>query len=368
MNRRPNQSRSSYDSFSERRAAAFTAVSPDSAFFEKRRRKSFGRQLLRLLLAAFVLLILGNFICDQFVFVERVTVPIRGLTEAFEGYTILQISDLKGALFGGRNQLLLRYALSGAKADAIVLTGDMLSERGNAEPFYALLDALNDLYPNVPRYFIAGDMDPEPVSMDYASGGSPFAPWVLGAKQRGAQMLAEPQSVTRGKQTLWFTTANQLSLDVDAMQGQYEQQYLRALKDKDENELELARYNLQTLEAIRAARKRMTADDVYITLTHALSGDEKLAARTDLFLCGHYLGGLMRLPFVGPLFVPSPQSSTYGILPGADAYSGLSRAGAAKVYISRGLGSSDPRYPAFFFRFFNPPSVTLISLTPSTML
>ena len=68
---------------------------------------------------------------------------------------------------------------------------------------------------------------------------------MLGAQQRGAQLLSGPQAITRSEQTLWLTSSIHLTLDVDTMQGQFEQQYLRALPTGDENEIELATFNLR---------------------------------------------------------------------------------------------------------------------------
>lgn len=75
----------------------------------------------------------------------------------------------------------------------MVLTGDMVSSRGNAQPLYTLIEMLHELKPGVPIYMIPGDKDPLPASMSYAAKpGSPFAPWVLGARRRGAQLLSAP--------------------------------------------------------------------------------------------------------------------------------------------------------------------------------
>ena len=366
MNRRPTKSRSGYDSFSARDASRFTASSPDTHFFEIRKKKSLARRLLTLAALLLLVSLVANFAINLFVIVNRVEVPVTGLGEAFDGYTILHISDLKGALFGSEQQRL-SFALRGAEFDAVALTGDMISARGNAEPLYALIEALRELNPSAPIYFIAGDDDPEPASMDYATGGSPFAPWVLGARQRGAILLSAPQSVERGGQRLWLTTSSQLSLDIATMQGQFELQYLAAQRDGDENEIELAKYNLQWLEQTRTARAQMKGVDAVITLTHTPPADQEISSRIDLVLCGHYLGGLTRLPGIGPLFIPSMSLPRYGLFPGAQAYCGLQRAGRTWVYASSGLGSEDSHYPPFFFRFFNPPSVTLVTLTPSSL-
>lgn len=374
MNRRPSQSRSGYDSFSTRHHAHFRAAQPDSQLFEPQKKRRTGLRALGAALLILLAVLAVNTVSNQFVRVSRVTVPIRGMSEAFDGYTILHISDLKGARFG-QNQDMLRFALKDAAFDAVALTGDMVSARGNAQPLYALIDVLRDIAPDAPIYFIPGDGDPMPTSMRYAAGGSPFAPWVLGAQQRGATLLSSPARVEREEQALWLTTSALLSLDMDTMQEQFERQYLNAQDAGDPCEIELTTYNLYWLENTRAARKAMQPDDVYVALTHVPPADDELLSppadslrgRVHLVLCGHYLGGLLRLPAAGALFMPSKNLPRYGLLPGPDTYCGLARKGRSYLYVSPGLGENDGLYPAPFFRFLNPPTVTLVSLTPSSL-
>ncbi len=371
MNRRPRQSRSQYDAFSPRHAARFTASTPDASFFEPRKKTPLRSRVLLLVFAALALTMIFNFFSNHFVRIARVSVPIRGLPESFDGYTLLHISDLKGESFGG-DQRMLAFALEKAQYDAVVVTGDMISSHGNAQPFYALLDVLRAQDSAAPVYFIAGDSDPTTASSVYFSSGSPFAPWVLGAQQRGAQLLSSPQAISRDGHTVWLSTSSQLSLDLDAMQKQFEQQYLRAHASGDDNEIELATYNLKWLEETRTARKAMQEGDTYIALAHAPLASEELAqnpllSRIHLVLCGHYLGGMLRFPLLGPLFVPSGNLPRYGVLPGDEPVSGLRRDGQSYVYTTPGLGSSSEDYPALFFRLFNPPTVSLITLTPSAL-
>lgn len=374
MNRRPNQSRNGYDSFSMQHTARFTASTPDAHFFDRRRRRSPGARIALAVLFLLLLLLAGNFAVNQFVHVVRVEVPVKGLPESFHGYTLLHLSDLKGATFGS-SQGLFSLALGKSEYDAVVITGDMVSSLGNAQPLYMLLEQLHAHNPSAPVYFIAGDGDPEPASMEHATGGSPFAPWVLGAQQRSAQYLAAPQVVERDGSLLYFTTPAQLNLDLDTLQRQYEQQYIRALSSHDDNELELAAHHLQSLEETRAARKAIREEDCVIALSHAPLSSAELASaasgsllsQIDLLLCGHYLGGLMRLPGLGPLFIPSQSLPRYGVLPGADTHMGLSRTGTTSIYVSPGLGASGGEYPFFFFRLFNPPTVTLLTLSPSSL-
>lgn len=373
MNRRPSKSRSDYDSFSSKHTERFTASSPDTHFFEPARKRPLNQKIAFFLLLILLLLLAANFTVNQFIHVARVEIPIKGLSEAFDGYTILHISDLKGRRFGG-DQQLLSFALGDEEYDMVLLTGDMVSSLGNAQPLYALIEKLQEMNSSAPIYFIAGDSDPTPASMSYASGGSPFAPWVLGAQQRGAQLLSVPQRIERDGQTIWLTTPANLTLDLDAMYEQYAQQYFAAQKSGDDNEIELATFNVGALEETRAARKAIKEEDILLTASHAPLSSQELSAssaslisQVDLILCGHYLGGLIRLPLLGALFIPSQNLPFYGLFPGQSTHYGLSREGRTWVYTSPGLGSGDSHYPAFFFRLFNPPTVTLVSLTPSSM-
>ena len=374
MNRRPSQSRSGFDSFSPQHTAHFKAAQPGDEFFEPKPRAPLGRRILLLLLILLLAALAVNLAVNQFVQISRVTVPIRRMDSAFEGYTLLQISDLKGATFGA-DQSFIRFALQNEDFDAVVLTGDMVSSHGNAQPLYALIEMLHELKPNAPIYMIPGDKDPLPASMGYATGGSPFAPWVLGTKQRGGQLLSSPVRIERNGHVLWLTTSALLSLDLDTMQEQFERQYLDALADGDQNAIELTTYNLQWLAETRDARAQMADEDVYIALTHVPPADEELEGayagslrgRLHLVLCGHYQGGLVRLPFIGALFIPSQNLPLYGLLPGQNTYYGLTKKGSTYLYVSPGLGGNDGLYPLPFFRFFNPPMVSLISLTTSSL-
>ena len=365
MNRRPNMSRSGYDAFSSRSAAHFTAATPGHDFFEVRRKKPLRSRLALYFFLLFLATLAVNGIANQFVHIRRIQVPVTGLSEAFDGYTLLHISDLKGESFGS-DQRRLSAALRKYDFDAAVITGDMISSLGNAQPFYALIDALK-AHSDAPVYFIAGDSDPPVTAESYFTGGSPFAPWVLGAQQRGAHLLSAPVAIERDGQTLWLTTGSQLNLDLNTMQGQFELQYLGALSSGDENAIELAAYNLSWLEQTRAARKTMADKDAIVTLMHAPPTQDDLLEQIDLILCGHVMGGMMRLPFVGPVFMPSSSLPRYGLFPGPHFHYGLSREKHPQVYVSPGLGSGSDEYPSFFLRLFNPPVITLVTLTPSSI-
>lgn len=275
MNRRPNQSRTGYDSFTPSHAARFTASTPDAHFFEQRKKKSTGMRIFLALLFLLAALLVLNLISNQFVHIEKLEVPVRGLSEIFDGYTILHLSDLKGDSFG-RHQQLFALSLKNTHFDTVLITGDMISPDGDAGAFYELLDQLHEINPAAPVYMIAGDSDPTPASLTYAGGGSPFAPWVLGAQQRHAQLLDAPQAIRREGQTLWLTSSTHLNLDLDTMQHRFEEQYAHSRTSGDRYEAELAIHNLKWLEETRAARAEITDPDILITLMHTPPTAEEL--------------------------------------------------------------------------------------------
>ncbi|MBQ8128671.1 MAG: metallophosphoesterase [Clostridia bacterium] len=370
MNRRPSQRR--VQSPSAAGAQRYRTTDPDRFLAETRRKKPLGRRILRAFFWFLALLFAANAFLSLYPRLSRISVPVTGLNPALEGYTLLHLSDLKGTSFG-QHQGRLESLLRDERFDAVVLSGDMVSERGNAQPLYDLIEMLRRIRPAAPVYFIAGDSDPQAVSMDYASGGSPFAPWVLGCQQRGARWLTSPVLLSAGPQDVWLAPSSDLSLDTESQQARFEQLYLLAKESGDENEIELAEYQLRRLEGQRSARSAMKKDAVCIAVTHVPPEESFLSALRSpsggsiaLMLSGHWLGGLVRVPFAGPLFLPSSSLPRYGLFPRRDV-SGISRVGATWLYQNPGLGAYDPLYPSFFRRFFNPPTAALLTLIPSSL-
>ncbi|MFR3406881.1 MAG: hypothetical protein ACLTV6_10235 [Christensenellales bacterium] len=98
MNRRPLRAEAAFDSFSRSIPRISKPRSP-ATNFESRPRAPLGRRVLLLLLLLLAALA-ANLAINQFVQVAHVTVPIRKMDSALEGYMLLHISDLKGASHG----------------------------------------------------------------------------------------------------------------------------------------------------------------------------------------------------------------------------------------------------------------------------
>ncbi len=97
MNRRPSQKPNRLRLLFPAAHGAFQSRPARRRVFEPKPRASLGRRLLLALLLMTLIALAVNLAVNQFVRVARVTVPIRRMDPAFEGYTLLQISDLKRA-------------------------------------------------------------------------------------------------------------------------------------------------------------------------------------------------------------------------------------------------------------------------------
>lgn len=95
--------------------------------------------------AAFVLLWWGALVNRFNIDVERVEVDIAGLPEAFDGYRIVQISDMHTGTYGDDPSFFVKVADSVAalKPDAVFFTGDIVNRHSRElRPFVGVLSAI----------------------------------------------------------------------------------------------------------------------------------------------------------------------------------------------------------------------------------
>ena len=101
------------------------------------------RKRKAILITAFALiLLLGALILDsscRIVTTEH-TVSSENLPESFDGFTVLQLSDIHGRCFGKDNGRLLRN-VEKANPDIIVITGDLADEKTKMGVIDSLLEA-----------------------------------------------------------------------------------------------------------------------------------------------------------------------------------------------------------------------------------
>jgi len=245
------------------------------------------------------------------------TLNYDNLPESFDGYRVVQLSDLHMADYGEK----LIAKVRAQKPDIIVMTGDFLNmrspktESGQTELLRPTLEALAAI---APCYFVSGNHE-----------------WASGEIADFSALLSE--------------------LGIRYLKNEF------VLLEKDGESIVLAGVEDPNgpADMIRpnelADRIRTVYPDKYLLL---------LAHRNDLLakyphlavntvLCGHAHGGIVRLPFAGGVF-----GTDATFFPKYDA--GLFNEGSYDMVLSRGLGGYT-RMP----RFLNNPEVVTVILKKS---
>ena len=346
-------------------------------FAPPRQRRGAGMVILILLLLAAIASagLFMNKAANQRVALTTEKVSVMGLPKAYEGFTILHLSDLHASALGSDPELW-RELLYAKTFHAVVLSGDMVGATGNDEPFLSLLHTIQQIKPEAPIYFIAGDEDPMPVISTPQGTPEVLAEWVRAAQKMGAVYLDAPVAQQVGKQVVWFVpqylydmdTASMIAslqtqmADMEAAGQQYEAQggaVYRALQ-----------YRLDAMLRTQEAVKTITEADVQVAVNHTPLEASYIRTslewspeaqpfsfrQIDLLLCGDLCAGQWRLPGAGPVYIPER-----GLFPGDQNVSGMQRINSINQYISPGLGAC--RLNPLPGRIMNPPAATLVRFT-----
>ena len=255
--------------------------------------------ILLIVLAALVVITAARGIWENHaVRSNTVEVASEKLPAAFDGFTIVQISDLHNARFG-KDQEKLVALLKAAQPDLIAITGDLIDKRRpgmqNALRFVERAVAI------APVFYVTGNHEAK-------SKEFPLLKEALG--RFGVTLLLDRTvSIERGGAQI-------------ALAGLSDARFVTADKTK------FAAVSAQKLSAF------LPKEGFTLLLAHRpeLFAVYR-AAGADLTLCGHAHGGQFRLPLVGGLIAPNQ-----GLFPKYTA--GLYREEGKCMVVSRGLGNS----------------------------
>ena len=255
--------------------------------------------ILLIVLAALVVIAAARGIWENHaVRSNTVEVAREKLPAAFDGFTIVQISDLHNARFG-KDQEKLVALLKAAQPDLIAITGDLIDKRRpgmqNALRFVERAVAI------APVYYVTGNHEAK-------SKEFPLLKEALG--RLGVTLLLDQTvPIERGGAHI-------------ALAGLSDARFVTADKTK------FAAVSAQKLSAF------LPKEGFTLLLAHRpeLFAVYR-AAGADLTLCGHAHGGQFRLPLVGGLIAPNQ-----GLFPKYTA--GLYREEGKCMVVSRGLGNS----------------------------
>lgn len=349
--------------------------------FNKREKRHYVRNFFIWLFIAIFLVALVVFVINYGtnaqVVLKKESITVWNLPKDLEGFTILHISDLHAARFRD-NQSAFKDTISEANYKAVVMTGDMVGTSGDYKPFLEMIQVIRALKPEVPIYFISGDNDPDPVLATAHANASPLNDYVTMAQALGAIYVDAPTALTVNKAIIWFNPESQYNLDLASQLRAYTSQrdaYI-TMGQRDTPDgaagIRALEYRIVVMNRLSIARKQMQDTDLQIVLSHEplteayfreMAGFQADDTAMDLknatlALAGHYNGGQWRSPINGQaLYIPD-----LGFFPNPLSYVGISRIGGLTQHISEGLGSS-ALYPFEPGRLFNPPTVTIITLT-----
>ncbi len=261
----------------------------------------------------FILLILAVFVYDSNSRIATEEYPVSSLKlpDAFNGYRIVQLSDLHGKSFGSSNSQLVS-AVKAAKPDIIIITGDLIENKSSGAWARNLITKLTAI---APVYFVTGNHE-------WASGGLVELFEIL--KDCGATALRNDYVVlSRGKDSIVLAGVDDPNGFADQKTPQ---QLFSEVKAEQPNKY-----------SVLLAHRNTMKD------TYAATG-------ADLVLTGHGHGGIIRLPFIGGLL-----STDRALFPKYDA--GFYIKDKTVMFVSRGLG------PIWNIpRFLNNPEIAVLVL------
>lgn len=244
--------------------------------------------------------------------ISRYEVKSQKLPESFDGFKIVQLSDLHGAEFGEDGMGLVEKVKE-LEPDIIALTGDFVTDEGDLAAVEKLAARLVKL---CPVYFVSGNHE----------FGSGLAVKVRNILERaGVKYLSnEYLTINRGEDEI----------------------LLGGVEDP------LAYADMLNPDELAQKMNDAAPDAFKILLGHRNYWmTEYPELPVDLIFCGHAHGGLIRIPGVGGLI-----GTDRRLFPDFDA--GQFNNGRYTLIVSRGLGNSVP-----IPRVFNRPEIVCVELT-----
>lgn len=243
--------------------------------------------------------------------VSRYEAASEKLPESFDGFTIVQLSDLHGAQFGSDGTALAEKVRE-LEPDMIALTGDFVTDEGDLDAVRQLVSELSEI---CPVYFVSGNHE-------FGSGLAQKVRQIM--TDAGVKYLSnEFVSIDRGEDSIILGGVEDPLAYADMIDPP-----------------ELAR---RMNEADPAAFKVLLGHRNYWM-------EEYPDLPVDLILSGHAHGGLVRIPGVGDVI-----GTDRSLFPDYDA--GEYDNGAYTLIVSRGLGNSVP-VP----RLLNRPEIVVVTL------
>ena len=264
-----------------------------------------------------VLFFLWLIVTNIVVGVTTIEVSYEELPEAFDGYRIVQLSDLHNAEYGSKNKSLVDK-IKKVNPDMIAITGDLIdSSATNIDIAIAFTAELTKI---APCYYVTGNHEA----------------WVDDNTYRALEQGLMEKGVT-------ILRDSEVLLEQDDA--------VISLIGIDDPEFAHKNNGIAKNMVVDEINKLSSVNHFSILLSHRPEY-YNVYKRTDvnLVLAGHAHGGQFRLPFIGGIIAPNQ-----GLFPQYD--SGLYQEDEFAMVVSRGTGNS-----VIPIRFNNQPEIIVIDL------
>lgn len=276
------------------------------------------KNLIRILLICSILILLWLYWGNYAIEITKFNVESQKIPDAFNGFTIVQISDLHNAKFG-ENQNKLLSKINIAKPDLIAVTGDLIDS--NRTGLEMAMEFINQAVEIAPVYYVTGNHE------------------------------ASTEEYTELEEKLKLAGVIILNDQTITLESGSSEIQLIGLADPHFSVKENSLYDGNT--EIDAKLKRLLEKNkgYKILLSHRPElMDIYVQNSVDLVLAGHAHGGQFRIPFIGGLIAPNQ-----GLFP---QYSeGIYEKEQTRMIVSRGLGNS-----IIPIRINNRPELVVITL------
>lgn len=257
-----------------------------------------------------IVLLYARYIGTKNIIVNEIKITETTLPNEFKGFKIVHISDIQyGTTTTEKelNELVEKINLT--KPDIVVITGDLINKRCelNDDDIKILINFLNNIKADINKYAVSGEND------------ILFSKYTDILKDGGFVNLDDTYDI------IYNGTLNYILIS-----GMGEDN-----KDLNKTKDYLEKTENQPVYKILLVHKPDTIDTIDLEF--------------NLVLSGHHLGGLVKLPIVGPLYLEEGATKYY-----SDYY----KINNSHLFASNGIGTNK-----YSFRLFNRPSFNFYRIT-----
>lgn len=254
------------------------------------------------------------FVEPKLITVHEYKISNINITDNFNGLKIVHISDIHyGRVFNQKSLKKLVASINEQKPDIVVLTGDLIDKDTNMTTSMSneISKELNNINASVGKYAITGNNDLKFDEWENIITGGGF------------------KNLNNTYDTIYKDGYNDMLIAG-----------VSTIKDKNNINDKLK----TTIDYLNSFTKD---GPIYkILIMHEPDDIDNLTNNPfDLILAGHSHGGQIRLPFIGPIFLPDGAKKYH------ESYYKINN---SDMYVSNGLGVSN-----YNFRLFNTPSYNL---------